>query len=353
MTETLHTDIPDNTIHHIYDKVFKKILTLSSTAVINLINGLFDTDYPTNSTITYNWTEFEDDHLRKTLADTIITINGCHSYHMEAQTTPDDEIIFRVFDYGYSHAERNRTHVDDGCILTFPEPRIIYLYSEKPVPEVYTLTLDFGSQGIFEYKVSTCNYQAIPIEELNRRKMVILIPFSLLRLRDAIKQERTPDRLLQLKTLIQDGIIGSINKNLTIGNITQSDARRLRSLTQKLYDHLYAHYEEMEELNDMTDESLILEYDIIEKEHEAELAQMDAIISEKETTISKMDIIISEKDNIISEKDDIISEKDDIISEKENIISEKENIISEKENIISEKEEEILQLRRQLEALTK
>ncbi|MBO5279026.1 MAG: hypothetical protein J6B06_06030 [Lachnospiraceae bacterium] len=62
-------------IHQIYDKVFKKILTLSSKSVINLINGLFETDYPPDSTIRYNWTEFEDDGLKKTLADTILTIN--------------------------------------------------------------------------------------------------------------------------------------------------------------------------------------------------------------------------------------------------------------------------------------
>ena len=43
------------TIVHIYDKICKRILTLSSKAVINLINGLYGTDYPTdNSTITYN-----------------------------------------------------------------------------------------------------------------------------------------------------------------------------------------------------------------------------------------------------------------------------------------------------------
>lgn len=35
-------------IYQIYDKMFKKILTLSSTAVINLINGLFETNYPPN-----------------------------------------------------------------------------------------------------------------------------------------------------------------------------------------------------------------------------------------------------------------------------------------------------------------
>ena len=43
-------------IYKIFDKAFKRILTLSDKAVINLINGLLGTNYPTNSKITYNWT---------------------------------------------------------------------------------------------------------------------------------------------------------------------------------------------------------------------------------------------------------------------------------------------------------
>lgn len=40
-------------ITHIYNKLFKKMLTLSSVAVMNLINGLLGTDYPTDRKITY------------------------------------------------------------------------------------------------------------------------------------------------------------------------------------------------------------------------------------------------------------------------------------------------------------
>jgi hypothetical protein len=54
-------------INQIFDKTFKKILTLSSKAVIRFVNGLFGTDYPLDSTITYNWTEFEDRELRRIL----------------------------------------------------------------------------------------------------------------------------------------------------------------------------------------------------------------------------------------------------------------------------------------------
>ena len=98
ITEEKTNNIPPEEIFQIFDKVFKKVITLSTRAVINLINGLFDTDYPLDSTITYNWTEFEDDNLKKILADTIITINGKYAYHLEAQMEKDNSIVFRVFE---------------------------------------------------------------------------------------------------------------------------------------------------------------------------------------------------------------------------------------------------------------
>ena len=87
-------------ITHIYDKIMKRILTLSGTAVINLINGLFNTSHPTDAPVLYHWTEHTDDDLNRTIADTILTIDHIYIYHMEAQMYQDDEIEFRVFDYG-------------------------------------------------------------------------------------------------------------------------------------------------------------------------------------------------------------------------------------------------------------
>ena len=182
-------------VYQIYDKVFKKILTLSETSVVNLINGLFGTEYPAGSTVQYNWTEFEDNGLKKTLADAIVTINGCHSYHMEAQITRDEAIVFRVFEYGFSHANRNRYVDTYGEVLEFPEPKIIYFYASSGVPDEYKLRLNFGTQGYFDYKVPVLKYMNTTPEELTQKKMIILIPFELMKLRDAIKKERSPETL--------------------------------------------------------------------------------------------------------------------------------------------------------------
>ena len=282
-------------IYHIYDKIFKKILTLSSTAVINLINGLYDTDYPPDSTIDYNWTEFHDKELRRILADTIITINQKYSYHIEAQLLKDDNLVFRVFEYGFYHANRNHASTSTEDILPFPEPRIIYLYATQDIPDEYSLMLDFGRQGFFSYKIPIIKYLHTSPDELTRKKMIILIPFELLKLRDAMKKERSPENLELLKNLIQNDIIGSINTNLALGHIEQSDADKLLRLTHQLYKHIYAHYDEMEVLNEMTDESLMLDIDIIEKKYEEKFAKANKELAEQKQLLSQKNQILSDQ----------------------------------------------------------
>ncbi len=286
------------TIQFIFDKIFKRILTLSTKAVINLINGLFGTSYPEDSKITYNWTEFEDDNLRKTLADTIITINDTNSYHMEAQMENDSDIVFRVFDYGFQHANREHVSQDKFYLLNFPEPKIIYLYSESEIPEKYTLRLDFGSQGHFNYEVSTFNFLSISLDELNQRKLIILIPFQLLKLRKLLSKTRTPETVKQLQDLIECDILSSISMNVEAGNISPTDARSLRELTQKLLRHLYEKYPETEVICDMFDQSLVLTIDpYIEKFEKLDrLEDLEKELSQKDEELSRKDEELSQKD---------------------------------------------------------
>ena len=59
----------------------------------------------------------------------------------------------------------------------------------------------------------------------------------------------------------------------------------------------------MEELNEMTDESLMLDVDIIEKKHEEELNELKNVIADK-------DEILTEKDKELSVKDEELNAKD-------------------------------------------
>ena len=276
-------------IYTIYDKLAKRCLTISSRGTIMLINGLYRTDYPLDSTVTYRWTEHEDDELKKTIADAIVTINESDSYHIEFQMTVDVEIVIRIFQYGLGHAVKNRS--DGAMVLRFPCPIVIYLYDDQNVPDELELTVEFEGQGTFDYRVPTVKYQQMDGEELNRRKMIVLVPFQLLRLRRVIEKERTPETMEALKNLIFHDIIKVISENVEAGNIGRVDGQKLVQMTKRLYDHIYGGYTEMEEygVDDMMEEYLILDADIQEKRHRDELnAVREEMQQEKERMQQKM-----------------------------------------------------------------
>ena len=285
-------------IHQIYDKAFKRILTLSDKAVINLINGLFGTDYPTNSKITYNWTEHEDKDLKRTLSDSILTINDRDIYHIEAQITEDEEIVFRVFEYGFGHAYKNRTYENGNETMIFPRPCIIYLDEGKKdkIPDEYTLILKFEDQGEFSYKVPVFKLQTISVQELNDKKLIVLLPFLLLKLRKKIERIRSKENMEELQSLVANDIIDVIHKNEELGNLSHSDALDLIDLTTKLYMKIYSKYKEMEDFTmRMVDQSLELASDKYEKtveELEEENTQLKTDIENQKKEIAKMNTLI-------------------------------------------------------------
>ena len=278
-------------INQIYDKAFKRILTLSDKAVINLINGLFGTDYPTNSKITYNWTEHEDKDLKRTLSDSILTINDRDIYHIEAQITEDEEIVFRVFEYGFGHAYKNRSYEDGREIMIFPRPCIIYLDEGKKdkIPDEYTLVLKFEDQGEFLYKVPVFKLQSISLQELNDKKLIALLPFLLLKLRKKIEKIRSKENMEELQELVVNDIISTIRKNEEVGNLSSIDAINLIDLTSKLYMQIYAKYKEMGEFTmRLFDQSMELAGDKYEKSVE----ELEEENIQLKTEISKMKDII-------------------------------------------------------------
>lgn len=262
-------------IHDIYDRIAKRCISLSDKCTINLINGLYGTKYPVDSTVTYNWTEHEDDALKRTLADTIVTINGTCSYHIEFQMTKDGDIILRMLEYGFHHAMNTRG-IDT---IYFPEPLIVYLYNREKVSDEYALTIVFGSQGEFIYKVPVYKYLEKSLKELDDKKLIVLIPFQLLRLRQAIEKERTPENIDALKKLITHDILDTLNRNENAGNITRIEAMKLRRMILHLYHHIYMKYEELERegVNQMAEEALIFDVDILEHKINKLEREMEAL----------------------------------------------------------------------------
>ena len=340
-----------NEINQIYDKAFKRILTLSDKTVINLINGLFDTNYPTDSKITYNWTEHTDKDLKRTLADSILTINGRDSYHIEAQMTEDEEIVFRFIEYGFGYAYKNRTFVNGGERMVFPRPYILYLDEGKKdtIPDEYTLTLLFENQGEFSYKVPLVKLQNMSIKELNEKKMIALLPFQLLKLRKKIDNLRTEENLKELQEFVINDIIDSIYKNEVVGNISYNDAMDLIELTTKLYMKIYSKYKELEDFTmRMCDQSL----DFISDKYEQRLEDLENKRTELENKTTELENKRTELENKATElenKKAILESKTMELESKNEELQDKNEELQDKNEELQDKNEELQKIIKDLE----
>ena len=333
-----------NNSHDIFDKIFKRIITLSSPTVINFINGIFEEDYPLDSELTYNWTESVDDKLKKTIADTIITINRTDSFHIEAQMYKDDNsIMLRMFDYGYNHSKKKPEDIygDDGIRcgvrLIFPKQVVIYLDSSKHIPDSYIITLVVEGGKEFSYSVPTIKFQDEDMGEVIRKHMIILLPFKLLKIRERFKKEydsytkngnsvKLQNVVQELRDIYERDIIKTIEESFKNEEISRHDMEVLIKLTIRLFDHLYSKYSSLEEVDNMLyDQSLDLDIDRYMDRIEELEEELTQLTTEKEKAIAEKDNTIAEKDSTIAEKDSTIAEKDNTIAEKDALIEQLQN----------------------------
>ncbi|MCD7745648.1 MAG: hypothetical protein LUI13_10265 [Lachnospiraceae bacterium] len=232
-------------ISQIFDRVFKRIFTFSDKAITNLINGLFGTDYPPDSQIEYSNRENTKTDLTHTYSDLFIVINKKWHYHLEAQMYHDNAIVMRVFEYGFYHALETR---EDNFTLRFPEPVVIYFSNVVKVPETSSIRVVLPDQQEFTYTVKNFAYLEHDIEELNRKKMIVFIPFQMVRVRDFLIADGkarilTENEIQELKNFIDSDILGSIKANLQVGNIDLKDYDQLLELLHQLYQQIILQYQ--------------------------------------------------------------------------------------------------------------
>ena len=126
--------------------------------------------------------------------------------------------------------------------------------------------MKFENQGNFSYKIPVFKLQTISVQELNDKKLIVLLPFLLLKLRKKIEKICSKENMEELKNLVVNDIIGTIRRNEEVGNLSSIDAINLIDLTSKLYMQIYSKYKEMGEFTmRLFDQSMELAGDKYEK----------------------------------------------------------------------------------------
>jgi len=161
----------------LFDLMFKSIIKdASSSAIVHLINGIYKKNYPLDTQVKIEPTEFIKEHpksgeLKKIVSDIIITLRhkdgSADMFLIEAQISDDIEMILRVFNYSMYAAFDKKRVSEDGSFMQIdmPSPVVIYWESSK-TKDVVSVKIRFPNNKTIVYKVPTFKVLQHNVSEL-------------------------------------------------------------------------------------------------------------------------------------------------------------------------------------------
>ncbi|MDR1971722.1 MAG: hypothetical protein LBQ46_07350 [Treponema sp.] len=265
-------------VFQLFDRVFKCLLGLSDKSVINLINGLFGTSYPPDSTVTRPSPEKVEPGLKRSLADMVITING-DPYLIEAQIRNDRYMGVRIFQYILN---QGRLSPQKGHTLIIRLPRIIVIYWEltPSTPEVETVIFEFPGGPRYRYEACSFKFPGYSIGELEERGLGILLPFCVLKFRRDVEKAKTAEERRELAVMMRalvEEIAAAAERSQRRGEMTRGDLGNVLDLTEIMYRELYVPSTEFEEEEGMWEHIKLKDYDGAYRERDEAIRERDEI----------------------------------------------------------------------------
>jgi transcriptional regulator NrdR family protein len=231
--------------------------TASHEAIITFVNALFKTSHPANSRVEFPNTVTVTSDLKQIISDIEILINGKHHYHMEAQVDNDLNIALRMFEYGYQRGLKSRTADKSGVItVRLPKARVLYWETTKNAPDWAVLRLVFPDDTVHEYKIETFKVLNHTIGDLAKKKLLLLLPFSILKLRKQVEAAKTSQKRRELSddvaaTLKQ--VFQTLDAAEKAAILTKADKEAILDQVDILFAQIYEPFTEFKEVTKMVD----------------------------------------------------------------------------------------------------
>jgi predicted transposase/invertase (TIGR01784 family) len=269
-------DGPGHKTHHLFDLIFKRLVQESSPqTVISLVNGLFDTTFPLDSPVSFPNRETITENLRQIVSDMMILIAD-EVFHLEAQIDDDLNMALRMFRYGYYEAvSRPQTEEDGSLTISFPQARILYWETTRRTPDKVTLHVIYPDRSRHDFVVPAFKVLEHGIEEIEKKKLALLLPFYVLKYRRQVKAARSEEERSALVPEVEETmnrLLDALRELREQGMLTDRDEELMLGEIEVLYRELYEPYEGFREARTMIDERILTRFDKVRMDAEAKMA---------------------------------------------------------------------------------
>ena len=165
-----------------YDDVFRTLLNDCSFLIFPVINEVFGEHYSGQEKIIFSPNEHflnqQGGNEEERITDTSFRIEGKESkkYHLECQSSTDNSMLVRFFEYDTQIALDEGTVNGNVLTVTLPHSAVLFLRHHASTPDTLKIRM-VTPGGTVEYDILVMKSQRYTLEEIFEKKLLLLIPF--------------------------------------------------------------------------------------------------------------------------------------------------------------------------------
>ena len=252
----------------IYDDVWRTMINDFPELLISFVNELFATSYDKDARVVLLQDTHEqnsqDGEAEKRITDScfkIVTIDGAvKHFHVECQSTADDSMLVRMFEYGAQIA-LDAAEVKTGKIsVDFPHAGILFLRSRKRTPDKMVISINTPG-GSVSYDVKVAKMQSYTLEQIFYKELLLLLPFYMFIVEKSFPAcEKDSARLQELRESLI-GIVRQLEILTVAGIISEYTRKSIMELSNKVNMQLTQKYTAIQKEAESIMGGKVLEYE--------------------------------------------------------------------------------------------
>ena len=168
-----------------YDKAFRGLLIECRRLFLPVINEVFGEQYIGDEKMDFGRNDhiFPDNNgiLKERITDTVFSVtshdNVVKRYHWEAESSDDETIHFRLWEYDAMDATGHGVALNGNVLrVTLPSTAVLYLRSKRNTPD-YMINQIITPEGATSYRIPVLKMASYSLDDLFDKQLYFLLPF--------------------------------------------------------------------------------------------------------------------------------------------------------------------------------
>ena len=232
-----------------YDDAFRTLMNDCVRLLIPVINEVFGKHYSGNERIIFRPNEHfinqQDGWEQKRITDSSFSIisddNSEDKFILECQSTDDDTLLIRIFEYITQEALDSGTITKYKLTVTIPHAAVLFLRSKKSTPNSMNIVINTPG-GSVSFDVPVMKVQSYSLEQIFNKNLLFLLPFYIFNLEKNFPQyERNETALQSLKNVYSDFML-RLENAVEEGRISAYYRRTILDMSKKVLENIAAKY---------------------------------------------------------------------------------------------------------------